>query len=224
MERKRPLRPSAATAPALHTGDVMHVGLWDYLTYFWPALDAAAAADATLPNATSLRWGIAVHPYDAGDPRGNLSSSGIYTFATLSEMVADVQCGWLTQYGGVPAAECGSWPQTQMYASEQGWPYNNVTMTKALQARNICYAHELSLAQGVWAVTHNFAQGAGPSSQGDAGDFSLIPYLPLVAANLSNGPGHPTYDAYTATAPGTWGVSAAHYCCTEWATGCPQEF
>lgn len=89
-----------ATAPALHTGDVMHVGLWDYLTYFWPALDAAAAADATLPNATSLRWGIAVHPYDAGDPRGNLSSSGIYTFATLSEMVADVQCGWLTQYGG----------------------------------------------------------------------------------------------------------------------------
>ena len=113
----------------------MHVGLWDYLTYFWPALNAAAADDPSLPNATALRWGIAVHPYDDGDPRHNLSSSGIYTFATLSEMVADVQCEWLNkaQYGGIPSTQCSEMPQTQMYASEQGWPFHNVTMTKSLQ-------------------------------------------------------------------------------------------
>lgn len=115
----------------------MHVGLWDYLSYFWPALDAAAADDPTLPNATALRWGVAVHPYDDGDPRHNLSAAGIYTFATLAENVADVQCAWLgkPEYGGVPPAQCGEWPQTQMYASEQGWPYNNVSMTKDLQVR-----------------------------------------------------------------------------------------
>jgi hypothetical protein len=204
-----------------------------------------------------------VHPYDDGNPRHNLSAAGIYTFATLSELVAGVQCSWLgrPEYGNIPAAQCSDWPQTQMYASEQGWPYDNVTMTKALQvrmrrrrgleagsgchtlrtahgetpprpfllplaaplcqARNICYAHGLSLAQGVWAVSHNFAQGDGPSSQGDAGDFSLLDYYPVIAANLSNGPGHPTYDAYMATAPGAWGVSSSNYCCTQWATGCP---
>ena len=224
----------------------MHVGLWEYLDAYRPALDAAAADDPSLPNATALRWGIAVHPYDAGDPRQNLSASGIYTFATLDENVAAVQCAWLGAAAGVPAAACGDWPQTQVYASEQGWPYNNVTMTKELQVGGpgvtgamrpdiqvlpACLTHacccccrratsvtrtaslslrcgladELEVAlpvhgtllslprrcchpQGVWAVSHNFAQGDGPSSQGDAGDFSLIDYYPEVLRGFANGP------------------------------------
>ena len=64
-------------------------------------------------------------------------------------------------------------------------------------------------------------QGDGPSSQGDGNDFSLIDYYPQVAANLSNGPGHATYDAYMAKAPGVYGVTASHYCCQQWASGCP---
>jgi hypothetical protein len=68
-------------------------------------------------------------------------------------------------------------------------------MTKEDQARNICYAHGLARAAAlpggggsggapgnasgpaagaVWGVTHNFFQGPAPSSQGDAGDFSLL--------------------------------------------------
>jgi hypothetical protein len=76
----------------------------------------------------------------------------------LQKMVADYQCQKLGQVANVPPQGCPSQPQVMMYASEQGWPFNNVTMNKTIQGRNICYAHGLSLAQGVWAVSHNFFQ------------------------------------------------------------------
>ena len=94
-------------------------------------------------------------------------------------------------------------------------------MTKTTQARNICYAHQLSMAQpAVWAVTHNFFQGPGPTSQGDSGDFGLVDYPPTVWGNLTNGRGHATYDAYAATSPMTWNVTTTHYCCSQWGVGC----
>ena len=95
-------------------------------------------------------------------------------------------------------------------------------MNKTLQARNICLAHSLSLAQGVWAVTHNLFQSLVPSSQGGSGDFSLIDEPPIVALTLSNGPGHETFDAYASLHPGVFGKSPSHYCCVRWKVGCPQ--
>ena len=195
------------TAPPLKIGDVMHLGLYDLLDALWPLVNLTYA------------WGICVHPYDAGDPRQNLTSQGIYTFATLEESVAEYQCRKLEEVAGVPRADCYKFPQTLMWASEQGWP-SSATMTKVIQARNICYAHALSVAQGVWSVTHNFFQGDVPSSQGGSGDFSLLDEPPVVYLNLSNADGHATYEAYKATAPGVFGVTSDHYCCTEWQTGC----
>ena len=198
------------TAPPLQHGDVGHIGLYDLLP---PMMELVG---------TGLDWGVAVHPYDAGDPRANLTAQGVYTFATLKEAVADVQCALLTKTG-LPPSACASAPQTLMYASEQGWPFNAKTMNKTTQARNICLAHELSLAQAVYAVTHNFFQAPAPTSQGDAGDFSLLDYvLPVgpLFPNLTNGRGHATYDAYAALNPAVWGKSSAHYCCTAWGVGC----
>ena len=140
------------TAPPLAMGDVMHIGLWELLDAMWPLVNV------TFP------WGIAVHPYDAGDPRENLTKDGIYTFATLRESVASYQCRKLAEVAHVPEAECWEWPQTLMWASEQGWPLSK-TMNRTLQARNICFAHGLSVAQGVWAVSHNFFQSSVPSDQ-----------------------------------------------------------
>ena len=196
-------------APALSVGDVGHVGLYELLDAFWPLVN------------TTVPWGIAVHPYDAGDPRQNLSSRGIYTFATLREDVAEHQCRKLAEVARVPVADCYAWPQTQMWASEQGWPQGK-TMNKTLQARNICLAHGLSLAQRLWAVTHNMFQGSVPSNQGGSGDFSLIDEPPVIAANLSGAAqsGRDTYLAYMATAPGVFGQTRSHYCCTRWAVGC----
>ncbi len=93
-------------------------------------------------------------------------------------------------------------------------------MTKSLQARNICLAHGLALAQGVWSVTHNFFQGSVASDQGGSGDFSLIDEPPLVYGNLTNAAGHETYEAYKSTAPGVFGMRSDHYCCEMWASGC----
>lgn len=197
------------TAPPLKQGDVFHLGLYDFLDAYWPLVN------------TTYDWGVAVHPYDAGDPRANLTAQGVYTFLTTRALVGDFQCAKLSSVAGVPPSECGQYPQTQMYASEQGWPFNNITMTKELQARNICLAHGLSLANGLWAVSHNFFQAPGPTSQGNAGDFSLCDFPPTVWGNLSNGCGHATFDAYAATAPGVYGVDATNYCCTAWGWGCP---
>ena len=195
------------TAPPLSVGDVMHVGLWELLDALWPIIN------------TTYAWGVCVHPYDAGDPRQNLTAQGIYTFATLRESVAEFQCRKLAEVAHVPPEDCWAWPQTAMWASEQGWPTGK-TMNKTLQARNICYAHGLSVAQGVWAVSHNLFQSVQPSNQGGGGDFSLIDEPPVVFLNLSNADGHETYDAYRATAPGVFGVTSDHYCCTRWASGC----
>ena len=170
-------------------------------------------------SAGGTPWGIAVHPYDAGDPRANLTSRGIYTFATLQQDVSDYQCAQLQRVAGVPRAQCSEHVAGAMWASEQGWP-RSASMTKALQARNICLAHSLSLAQGVWAVTHNFLQGSVPSTQGGAGDFSLLDEPPIVTANLSTAAGHATWDAYASTNPDVWGVGSEHYCCTQWKVGC----
>jgi len=199
-------------APPLNKGDVYHIGLNDLLDRMWPQLGL------------DIPLSIAVHPYDAGDPRQNLTSQGIYTFGTLKESVYNYQCNQLVKYAGILPEDCFNYPQVQMYASEQGWPYNNVTMNKTLQARNICYAHGLSLAQNVWAVTHNFFQSPVPTSQGDAGDFSLIDEPPVCFTNLTTCAQYSeTYQAYMATAPGVYGVYSNHYCCTRWNWGCTND-
>jgi hypothetical protein len=202
------------TPPPLKAGDVGHVGLWDLLDHIWPLI---ATSDPT----KLLPWSVAVHPYDAGDPRQNLTSQGIYTFATLAENVADVQCGYLQRYAGVQPSDCGSYPHTAMWASEQGWP-QGPGVNKTVQARNICYAHGLSLAQGVYAVSHNLFQSSTPSSQGGSGDFSLVDEPPVCFANLTTcSDFSETYRAYEATAPGVYGTDATNYCCARWGWGCP---
>jgi hypothetical protein len=147
------------------SGDVGSVGLYDLLDEIWPLIPV------------SVPWSVAVHPYDNGDPRTNMSMMGIYTFLTLNATVATYQCKKL-QETGVLASSCWQYPQVQMWASEQGWPFSASTnpfkcCSKLIQARNICYAHGLALAQGLWAVTHNFFQGPYPTSQGGA-DYSLV--------------------------------------------------
>jgi hypothetical protein len=196
-------------APHLVKGDVGHLGLYEFLDSFWRQSVVANALWA---------WGVCVHPYDAGDPREDLSASGIYTFATLRKLVASYQCSKLVE-AGVPEGECWLWPQTLMWASEQGWPQSKM-INKTLQARNICYAHELSLAQGLWSVTHNTFQTPEPSSQGGSGDFSLIDEPPTCAKNLTNCDGLETWEAYKSTAPSVFGFTSAHYCCLRWRTGC----
>ena len=208
---RRPPFPQRRTdftqAPPLAAGDVMHVGLWGLLDALWPVIN------------TTYAWGICVHPYDAGDPRANLTAQGIYTFATLRENVAEYQCRKLAEVAGVPPEDCWAWPQTAMWASEQGWPLGK-TMNRTLQARNICLAHGLSVAQGVWAVSHNFFQSATPTSQGGGGDYSLIDEPPVVFLNLTNAGPTETWQAYRATAPDTFGLSNDHYCCVRWGSGC----
>ncbi len=143
----------------------------------------------------------------------------MYTFATLRESVAQYQCNKLVEFAGASPDSCWEWPQVQMWASEQGWPLGK-TMNRTLQARNICLAHGLSVAQGVYSVSHNFFQSATPTSQGGGGDYSLIDEPPVVYMNLTNAIGHETYDAYAATAPGVFGVTSDHYCCARWGSGC----
>lgn len=203
------------TPPPTPTGGVGHLGLTEILDGMWPAMWEGGGRDG------SVSWGVCVHPYDAGDPRQDLTKQGIYTFATLAASVAAYQCKKVVEVGGLPASQCHSRPETQMWASEQGWPQSK-SMNKTLQARNICLAHSLSLAQGVWAVTHNLFQSLVPSSQGGSGDFSLIDEPPIVALTLSNGPGHETFDAYASLHPGVFGKSPSHYCCVRWKVGCPQ--
>jgi hypothetical protein len=200
------------TPPPLNKGDVGHVGLYDLLDHLWPLLNASGV----------MQWGVAVHPYDAGDPRQNLTGQGVYTFATLKESVADVQCAKLVEYLALDSpADCWAYPQVRMWASEQGWPYNKDTMNKTIQARNICMAHGLSLAQNVYSVSHNFFQSPTPTSQGDAGDFSLVDEPPVCFANLTTcGAVSETYQAYMATAPSVYGIGDGHYCCTRWGWGC----
>lgn len=188
----------------------MHLGLYEFLESFWPRIDASTFAE--------FHWGVAVHPYDAGDPRQNLTARGIYTFATLAADVADKQCEYLVARG-VARADCGAYAQTQMWASEQGWPLS-ATMNRTLQARNVCFAHGLSVQQGLWSVTHNTFQGNVSSSQGGSGDFCLIDEPPLCNLGLSNCDGRETFEAYASLPPSVWNISSTHYCCTRWGWGC----
>lgn len=91
-----------------------------------------------------------------------------------------------------------------------------------IRARNICYAQALSEANTqVVSVTHNYFQdNAGGSEQGGQ-DYGLIPGN--ITGNLSNGAGHPTFDAYVATSPAHWGVSDDHFCCVTWRMGCKSK-
>jgi hypothetical protein len=196
------------TAPKLNIGDVGHVGLYDFLDSFWPKV----------ANET-FSWGVCVHPYDNGDPRSDLSSQGIYTFVNLRDLVGKYQCKKLNEVLNVPLANCWEWPQTQLWASEQGWPISR-DVNKSIQARNICLAHGLSLSQGLWSVSHNTFQTTESSSQGGSGDFSLIDEPPKCLATLSNCTGLETFDAYVATAPGVFGITSNHYCCINWKVGC----
>ena len=137
--------------------------------------------------------------------------------------VHSYQCQKLHLLLGVPLQECWRWPQTKLWASEQGWPFNNKTMPKAKQARNICYAHALSLDQGVWSVTHNFFHSPFPSDQGGSGDFSLLDEPPLCFGNLTNCDGLETYEAYKSTAAAVWGRRSDHFCCKVWKYGCSRN-
>jgi hypothetical protein len=100
------------TPPPSSEGDVGHLGLRELLDAMWPTLWARGGQG-------QLAWGIAVHPYDGGDPRQDLTARGIYTFATLRASVGGYQCAKLAEVG-IPASQCASRPETQMWASEQG--------------------------------------------------------------------------------------------------------
>ena len=90
------------TAPKLNVGDVGHIGLLEFLDSFWTQVYHSLAILLFIPHPNpwlqpaiannSFAWGICVHPYDAGDPRENLLSRGIYTFATLNISVRAFQC------------------------------------------------------------------------------------------------------------------------------------
>jgi hypothetical protein len=196
--------------PLTKAGAVDHVGDMRLLAAMWPHLGAGTA------------WGVAVHPYDAGDPRADMSGEGIFTFATLGKLVGAFQRDQIGAVGGVGAAGSASRPQTVMWASEQGWRFNSKTMNDTTRARNVCYAQELSQAQGLFAVTHNYFQEQylGPGGN-PANSFGLIPSPPMVNSNFSNGVGHPTFEAYIATSPLQWQTSKSNYCCVNWDVGCP---
>lgn len=197
-------------APLAKAGAVDHVGDMRLLRAMWPYLGAGTA------------WGVAVHPYDGGDPRADLSGQGIFTFATLGKMVGSFQKGQIAAVGNVGATGAGMRPQSLMWASEQGWRFESKTMNDTTRARNVCFAQELSQAQGLFAVTHNYFQESFLGPHGNlTGQFGLIPPPPLVHSNFSNGPGHPTFDAYIATSPLQWQKDKSNYCCVTWTVGCP---
>ena len=68
--------------------------------------------------------------------------------------------------------------------------------------------------------SHQFHDSPGGSEQGGQ-DYGLIPGN--VSADLSNGAGHPTFDAYVSTSPSQWGKSDSHFCCTQWTAGCKTK-
>ena len=194
--------------PHQNPGDVLHAGTRPFLDALWPKIGIA------------LDWGVAVHPYDDGNPRDNLTADGVYTFDTLNSVVA-YQTSQLQAVTLVPSTGLAGRPQAILYASEQGW-FSSPTMTPTLQGRNVCYAHDLSLSLGshMFGVTHNFFQD-NPNGGTQAGmDFGLLPYT--IAGNLSNADGYPTYEAYKSTSPRVWAHRSDHWCCTQYQVGCAQ--
>lgn len=140
-----------------------------------------------------------------------------YTFATLDRVANYSRQKVEATFGYAPDSAAGK-PYTLLYASEQGWP-SPACCDDKIRSRNICYAQALS--EGVSeliGVTHNyFHDNPGGSEQGGQ-DYGLIPGN--VSADLSNGAGHPTFDAYVSTSPSQWAKSDAHFCCTQWTAGC----
>ena len=171
----------------------------------------------------SLPWAVAVHPYDAGDPRQDQWSSGKYTFADLSN-IASYLCGRLGMLGvgeslPTPGNDWPFRPQATLYASEQGWCYGCHGCKEDCRGRNVCLAQELSeKCPNVIAVTHNYFQQVPGSSQGGQ-TYGLI--AGDVAGDLSNGTTCPAFNAYVATSPSQWRRDASNYCCQQWQVGCP---
>ena len=210
--------------PKQQQGQPLHTGVKPFLDALWPKL--AASGTSGVP------WSLAVHPYDGGDPRLDQMTHTrprAYTFATLSDVVQyqRAQVKNLTDLN--PDTAAGK-PFTLLYASEQGWNYNPKGgpgcegLDDALRARNICLAQNLSArVPEVVGVTHNFFQDSpGGSSQGGC-DFGLIPGNISGTLDDAAASGSPTWGAYVATGPDSWGVSDAHYCCTEWRQGCKGQ-
>ena len=163
-------------------------------------------------------WAIAVHPYDNGNPENNLwDSHSIYTFDTLDNIV-QYQEGILKDRYNISGKS--GLHMDHLWASEQGWAYNNVSMNDTLRARNICYAQNLSLELGsnMISVTHNFFHTAPNSGAQNGQSFGLLPIS--IDATLSNGTGYPTFDAYTSTNANIWGKNDNNYCCSKWQVGC----
>jgi hypothetical protein len=122
---------------------------------------------------------------------------------------------------GLDPADPRAQPYQLLFASEQGWPYPACCVNK-IRGRNICYAQALSTAlPQVVGVTHNFFHDNAHGSEQGGQDYGLIPGN--VSGNLSNGVGHPTFDAYTSTAPRNWDLTDGHYCCTNWRMGCKTK-
>lgn len=189
----------------MNAGAVMHVNVRPFLDHLWPKVGI------------NISWGVAVHPYDDGDPRHDLTASGVFTFATLNKVVQAYQDAQLGSVARVPPQGVSAQPQRLMYASEQGWPHSK-TMNDTVRARNICFAQQLSMQQGLVAVTHNYFHQT-PSDAPQGGQwFGLVP--DTVFGNLTNAAGSVTYQAYLSTAPQRWGQQSNHYCCVQWHVGC----
>ena len=164
-------------------------------------------------------WAIAVHPYDDGNPEDNLwDCCSIYTFDTLQNVVNYANSQLETLYK-VSSSGLDIRPQQILYASEQGWAYNNVSMNDYTRARNICYAQNLSLkVKSVISVTHNYFHTSPNDGTQNGQSFGLLPVS--IWGNLSNADGYPTYEAYKSTNQNVWGVTSSHYCCVNWNVGC----
>ena len=143
-----------------------------------------------------------------------------YTFATL-DRVAAYSASQLVKYRPDIDPEGDGKPFTLLFASEQGWPYPNCCADD-IRARNICYAHALGLAvPQLVATTHNFFHDDPGGSEQGGQDYGLIPGN--VTANISNGDGHPTFEAYVSTAAHVFGAHDEHYCCKHWFMGCKSR-
>jgi len=197
----------AGHAPFARPGVVGHVGDQRLLSAIWPRLEPG------------LSWGVAVHPYDAGDPRADMTAGGVFTFATLKRVVIAFQEQQLAALGGVPPQGLVARPQRLLWASEQGWRLQPPRMNQTIRARNVCFAQALSEAQGLVSVTHNYFQ-AEPTAP-EVGNFGLVPAPPAVGPAFQNGTGHPTFDAYVATSLPSWRVDPSNWCCANYAVGCP---
>lgn len=198
--------------PKQQNGDILSIGEKVMIDGMWENIGL------------ELDWGIAVHPYDDGNPEDNLwNSQSIYTFDTLRNVV-NYQKNILINKFNVSKNNVDSMPQALLWASEQGWPINNGTILyDPTRARNICYAQNLSLSLGsqIIATTHNYF-AVTPDQGLQGGDqFGL---LPVQCGDVLNGcPTSTTFQAYLATNNVNWGKNNDNYCCVNWKVGCKNS-